>query len=52
VTKDKVRGSGLGLFICEQIIKAHRGEIRVSSIAGKGAEFLITLPKHYLPRAV
>jgi K+-sensing histidine kinase KdpD len=52
VTKDKVRGSGLGLFICEQIVKAHRGDIRVSSIAGKGAEFVITLPKHYLPRAV
>ncbi|MEX2161218.1 MAG: ATP-binding protein [Anaerolineales bacterium] len=47
--KDKVRGSGLGLFICEQIVKAHRGEIRVHSEKGKGAEFLIDLPKSTVP---
>ena len=43
--KDKVRGSGLGLFICEQIVKAHHGQIKVHSTAGKGAEFVITIPK-------
>ncbi len=50
--KDKVRGSGLGLFICEQIVKAHHGQIQVLSTAGKGAEFVITIPKAILPQAV
>lgn len=45
-TKDKVRGSGLGLYICEQIIKAHHGEIHVKSTKGKGTEFVVTLPRH------
>jgi signal transduction histidine kinase len=46
LTKDKVRGSGLGLYICEQIIKAHHGEIHVKSTQGKGTEFVVTLPRH------
>lgn len=50
--KDKVRGSGLGLYICEQIVKAHHGEIHVSSVEGKGAEFIITLPKQSIPQPV
>ncbi|HSS98900.1 MAG TPA: ATP-binding protein, partial [Terriglobales bacterium] len=42
--KDQVRGSGLGLYICEQIVHAHGGEIRVESSVGKGAEFIVALP--------
>ncbi|HLE73186.1 MAG TPA: ATP-binding protein [Anaerolineales bacterium] len=49
-TKDKVRGSGLGLYICEQIIKAHHGEIHVKSTKGLGTEFLITLPRQTIPQ--
>ena len=49
-TKDKVRGSGLGLYICDQIIKAHHGEIHVKSAKGAGAEFIITLPRQKLPQ--
>lgn len=50
LTKDKVRGSGLGLYICEQIINAHHGEIHVKSTKGKGTEFIITLPRHTVPQ--
>lgn len=40
----KVLGSGLGLAITQGIIKAHRGEIQVTSKPGKGTQVLITLP--------
>ncbi len=37
-------GSGLGLFICKQIIRSHHGRITVDSIPGKGTKFIIHLP--------
>lgn len=40
------RGSGLGLYICQQIVKAHSGEIHVESGQGAGAEFVLRLPLH------
>jgi signal transduction histidine kinase len=39
-----VRGTGLGLFICRQIIQAHGGIIEADSEEGKGAMFNIYLP--------
>jgi signal transduction histidine kinase len=39
-----VRGSGLGLFICNELIQAHHGTISVSSSKGKGTIFHIKLP--------
>jgi len=50
-SKDKTRGSGLGLFICEQIVRAHGGEIALISAKGKGAEFIISLPGQPVPEA-
>jgi signal transduction histidine kinase len=40
-------GSGLGLFICSQIIKAHDGFMSAESESGIGTTFIIDLPiKH------
>ena len=37
-------GTGLGLFICKEIIKKHRGDISVKSDLGKGSMFTIRFP--------
>lgn len=39
-----VRGTGLGLFICRQIIRAHEGDIWAESKSGDGTNFYIRLP--------
>ena len=39
-----VTGTGLGLYICKQIIQAHRGKIWAESAPGQGTTFLIELP--------
>jgi signal transduction histidine kinase len=39
-----VTGTGLGLYICKQIIMAHHGNIWVESILGEGTTFIIELP--------
>jgi signal transduction histidine kinase len=43
-TRMSVRGSGLGLYICRQIIVAHNGTVTAESDSGKGTIFDITLP--------
>lgn len=39
-----INGTGLGLYICMEIMKLHGGTIRVDSDAGRGATFVISLP--------
>lgn len=43
--RGKVKGSGLGLSICRDIIAEHRGTISVESEPAKGTTFTITLPR-------
>jgi len=38
------RGTGLGLFICKQIVQAHNGQISVNTSPGKGTAFVVELP--------
>ena len=39
------RGTGLGMFIANQIIEQHTGNIEVTSEPGKGSHFRVQLPK-------
>ncbi|MCK4244347.1 MAG: diguanylate cyclase [Candidatus Omnitrophica bacterium] len=39
-----LRGTGLGLPICKEIIRLHDGDIWVESQPGKGSKFVFTLP--------
>ncbi|MHB8910856.1 MAG: sensor histidine kinase [Syntrophales bacterium] len=43
-TKTKGRGTGLGLYICHEIIRRHGGEIRVASQEGRGTTVTVELP--------
>jgi two-component system, sensor histidine kinase and response regulator len=39
-------GLGLGLYISHEIVRAHRGEIRVLSNAADGTVFMVSLPRN------
>lgn len=43
-TKPTGSGTGLGLSLSYDIIKAHGGDLRVKSIEGEGTEMIIFLP--------
>ena len=40
----KARGSGIGLAVCEEIIKMHEGEFDIANAPGGGCVVTITLP--------
>jgi len=42
---DGEKGTGLGLFLCRELIEKHKGEIAAESEEGKGSMFFFTLPK-------
>ncbi len=37
-------GTGIGLYLCRQIIRDHRGTISAESAVGKGSRFIVRLP--------
>ncbi len=44
-SKGQSVGTGLGLYLCKQIIDAHEGDIKVSSVEGESTAFSITLAR-------
>ena len=43
-TKEVGQGTGLGLFLCRNIVRRHGGELRVRSTAQHGSTFVVDLP--------
>lgn len=44
--REEYSGTGVGLAICQKIVKRHNGHITARSQPGAGATFFVTLPAH------
>lgn len=45
ISADEVSGLGLGLYISQEIVQRHHGNIHVKSKFGSGSEFIVILPQ-------
>jgi len=45
-TKPTGQGTGLGLSLSYDIVKAHGGELKVETKEGEGSKFIIVLPSN------
>ena len=45
-------GLGLGLYIVQKVVEAHRGQVRVRSRLGQGSRFTVLLPRTAKPASV
>lgn len=43
--RDKVAGSGLGLFVVRRLVEAHGGRVEVQTASGSGSTFVVELPR-------
>jgi len=48
-TKITKRNAGLGLSICQQIVKEHEGEISFESVPGEKTSFSVSFPLAQAP---
>ena len=39
-----IRGAGLGLYLCRELVEAHGGRIWLESVEGQGSTFFVALP--------
>ncbi len=44
--RSEYEGTGIGLAICRKIVERHQGSITAESKPGKGARFIVTLPRN------
>ncbi|HZW38099.1 MAG TPA: HAMP domain-containing sensor histidine kinase [Ignavibacteriaceae bacterium] len=43
--RSRIKGTGIGLYLVEEIVKAHKGQIKILSNLNSGCKFIINLPK-------
>ncbi|MDO4806764.1 MAG: ATP-binding protein [Coriobacteriales bacterium] len=49
ISTDSQRGMGLGLSLCQSLVEAHGGTLRVENVSPHGSAFIFTLPLESLP---